>query len=184
VNLTWTYNNGNADPDTSQSLNQGIGSLPVSQRLYLYSTPTTTNKTFTITGIDSIKGTANASTTVAFGKRYYYGITASSIMTASDITGGSSVLTTSTNPDFDTTFNCTGGRYFWYAYPSVWGNLSQTNTKVNGLSFSSWSDNAGNETVSGFSLSITNAYGNTETYKIYRSYYLQNGSSISVQFKD
>lgn len=188
VNLTWSYNNGNPDPDTSQTLNQGIGSVPLNDRSYVYNTPITASGlstvSFSITGVDSIRGSDSDSTNVRFGLRVYSGITTNSVMTAADITGGSSQIRTSANPDYDDTYDCTGGNYFWYAYPASWGLLSASNTKVNGLSFSAWSDNAGGQDAEGFTLNVTNAYGHTELYRVYRVFNLQNGSNIPVQYRN
>lgn len=185
VSLTWSYNNGNADPDTSQSINQGIGSLATSLRSYAYAPSITSNTTFTISAVDSLKGSASDSSSVVFGRRIYYGVMNLATITGTDITTTlSSTLRTSTDPDYDSTYDCSGGNYFVYAYPSSWGVLSTTNTKVNGLSFTDWSDNAGGSTTTGFTLSLTNSYGHTETYRVYKSYNLQFGSSIPVQFRN
>jgi hypothetical protein len=185
VNLSWSYNNGNADPDTSQTLNQGIGSLATNLRSYTYSGTITSSTTFSITGIDSLKGSASSSTTISFGRRIYYGITNLATITGTDITGLlSSTLRTSTDPDYDYTYDCTGGYYFVYAYPASWGTLSTTNTKVNGLTFTDWSDNAGGASGTGFTTNVTNSFGHTESYRVYKSYNIQNGSSIPVQFRN
>lgn len=184
INLSWSYNNGNISPNVSQSINNGIGSLPLVDRSYAYTTPITSNITFTITAIDSVRGTTTNSTSVNFAKRVYYGVTPLSIVNSSDISGASSILQTSTDPDRDITYDCTGGRYFFYAYPKVWGLLNLSNTKVNGLSFSDFSDNSGGSQTSPFELTMTNIYGYTEAYYIYKCYNLQNGSSIPVQFRN
>jgi hypothetical protein len=102
-------------------------------------------------------------------------------MTQTDVKAGSSELNESISKNI--TFDCTGGYYFYYAFPSRLGSLSTFNTKVNGFPFSDWSDNAGGSTISGFLLSITNASGFTENYRVYRSYNLQNGSSISTEMR-
>jgi hypothetical protein len=102
-------------------------------------------------------------------------------MTSADVTGGSSELVESISKDI--AFNCTGGRYFFYAFPIRLGSLSTINTKVNGLTYSDWSDNGGGSTVSGFTLSITNSSGYTETYRVYRSFNLQNGAYIPTEMR-
>lgn len=185
VNLTWAYNQSDADPNTSQTLNQGIGSItPLSTRSYNYTPTITTDTTFTITSIDSLRGSSSSSTSVLFRLRRYWGVTANAILTESDILSGSSDLITSSNPDNDITYDCTGGRYYWYAYPDSWGTLSTSLTKVNGLSFSGWSDNSSGQSTTGFTINVTNVFGHTELYRVYKVYNLQNGSSIPVNFRD
>lgn len=181
VNLAWVYNQSNQNPNTSQSINQGVGSLPISQRNYTFSTPISGNTTFTLTGIDSIRGSANASTNISFLNRRYWGVTTASVMTQTDVKAGSSEL--NENISKDITFNCTGGYYFYYAFPSRLGSLSTYTTLVNGFPFSDWSDNAGGSTISGFLVNVTNASGFTESYRVYRSYNLQNGSNIPTEMR-
>lgn len=189
INLTWSYNNGDADPDTSQSLNQGIGSLPVSQRAYSYTTDVSTDTTFTLTGVDSTRGSDSDSTTVAFGLRRYSGVTTQTVMTSADVVGDASeanFISVSSSPDYvPSDYDCSGGAYFFYAYPSSLGVLSGVNTKVNGLSFSDWSANDGSTaSTSGFAIDIINAYGHVEEYQVYKVYNLQNGSAIPVEYRD
>lgn len=187
VNLTWSYNDGDSDVDTSQTLNQGIGAVtPLSSRSYLYNTPITTDTTFTITSVDSVRGTDSDSTSVRFGLRVYSGVTTATVMTSGDVVTDADYnnITLGSNPDYDDTYDCTGGRYYYYAYPDSWGLLSGTNTKVNGLSFSDWSDNAGGAAVNGFTVDIENAFGVVTTYRVYRVFNLQNGSAIPVEYRN
>jgi len=178
VVLNWAYNYA---PDTSQSINNSIGSLSLPLRTYTYTTPFTSAKTFTLSAVDSARGSASANTSVSFLNRRYWGVTTAAIMTSADITAGSSELSSVISKNIS--YDCTGGRYFFYAFPASFGNLSTINTKVNNLSFSDWSDNAGGSTTSGFQLSVTNGSGYTATYNVYRSFNLQNGSYIPTEMR-
>jgi hypothetical protein len=64
-------------------------------------------------------------------------------------------------------FDCTGGKYIWFAYPTSWG---EGEFWVGGLRV------VFNESIQDH----TNASGWTESYRVYRSLYLQNGNNIDV----
>ena len=180
VNLSWSYNSGNVDPNNFQTLNNGIGSLPLNVRNYTYNTPTTTNKTFSINANDTVKGSAASSTSINFISKRYWGATNVFPITESEIKNYNSELDESNAKDV--IFNCSGGKYFFFAYPASSPALT-TNTTVNNFPFSDWSDNAGNSTQDGSLMNITNQYGVTTSYRIYICFNLQNGSAISVKFR-
>lgn len=187
--LNWSYNNGNVDPNVSQSINQGIGSLATNIRSYGPLTSTNIATTYTITGIDSVKGTATSSASTSFYHRTYHGTSTLLELTETEIKSGPGALSrtvsdNASNRSFDYTFDCSGGKYFFYAYPADWGLLNLVSTKVNGLSFSSWSDLPGTtEQAAPFNITITNAYGHSESYYVYKCFNLQNGSTIPAQFR-
>lgn len=181
VTFTWAYNEGNLSPDTSQSINNGIGSLPLVDRSYLYSNPLIDTTTFTLSAIDSIRGSASRNTTISFLWRVFWGVTTSSLLDKTEIITGSSALTNTRTRDI--TYDATGGRYFWYAYPAALSDLSTVNTKINGLTFSDWSDGSGGANVSGYTVLVDTVYLNDEPYKVYRSFNLQNGSEINLEYR-
>ena len=141
-------------------------------------TDITANKTFRVTytapksglevsGTKVVKASGNqqtsASASVAFSHRRYWG---SSAETDADITTLTTELSNSKAKTID--FNCSGGKYFYYAYPKV---LGTTTWKVGGLAFT------------GYQLTektITNEYGLPVTYYIYRSIEKQTGSAINA----
>lgn len=163
VALTWTINKD----IISQSLNNGIGSIiPVSTRNYTHSSQSiTSNRTYTITVND---GTNNAisSTSVVFYSKRYWGVSENTSLNDAQIIALSSEFSTSRVQT--RTFDCTGGKYFYFAFPSSFGTPSFT---VNGLSFSDV-----NLTTQNF----TNSSGYTESYYVYRCNNLQNSNSILV----
>lgn len=161
--LTWVWNK----TIVSQSLNQGIGSLDLALRTYTYDTPISTNTTFTITGTD---GTTqkSASTTVNFMPKRYWGVSAKTSLTNEEIIALSSELSTSRQQT--RTFNCSGGKYFYFAIKTSY--CSGIAFKVGGLSFSDMLVET---------RQFTNASGYTDSYNIYRVNNIQTGSAIQVE---
>ena len=161
VGLSWSINK----TETSQSLNQGIGTLANGVRSYTYSIPITTNKTFTITVGDGTT-TANASTSVVFYNRRWWGTSALSSLTGPQILGlASDELSTGRSKSMTLNGN---GEYIYYAYPSAWGTATFT---VNGLLNTAWTLSI---------VSHTNASGHTENYNVYRTNTIQNGTGIQI----
>lgn len=167
VNLAWTYNK----PVTSQSINQGIGSLPIDDRAYAYSTPISANTTFTLSGVaDTTSDTAN--TSVTFISRRYWGVTTSGVeLLEAEIEAESSELNSSKAKSI--TFNCTGGRRIFYAYPVSYGLA--TVRDGNGFLF--------NDFLTGtapYEVTLINSYGYSQSYYVYHSFNIYN--SATVQF--
>ena len=163
TNLTWTWNK----TIKTQSLNQGIGSLEPSVRSYTYNTPITTNTTFTITGSDGTN-TRSASTSVNFMPKRYWGVSAKTELTDADILALSSELSTSRAQT--RTFNCSGGKYFYFVIRTQY--CSGIKFKVGGLSFSDMLLTTRN---------VVNAQGYEAQYNIYRVNNIQTGSAIVVE---
>ena len=141
-------------------------------------TDITANKTFRVTytapksglevsGTKVVKASGNqqtsASASVAFSHRRYWGSSADADV---DITALATELSNSKAKTIG--FNCSGGKYFYYAYPKA---LGTTTWKVGGLAFT------------GYQLTektIINEYGLPVTYYIYRSIEKQTGSAINA----
>jgi len=180
IGLTWSYNNS----VTSQSINQSIGSLPIGQRAYTYSTPTSSNITFTLTGTDG-RTTVTPNASLSFLRKRYWGTIPSvpgGMPSNAQILAANSELTTSRAKTIS--YDCStpvGGNHWWYAYPT---SLGLSTVTINGLPFSDWYNptNPSVSTVSPTSISLTNAYGHVESYYLYRVYNVQNGSNIQVTF--
>lgn len=120
-----------------------------------------------VSGTKVVKASGNqqtsASASVAFSHRRYWG---ASTYADADITKLTTELSNSKAKTID--FNCSGGKYFYYAYPKALGSATW---KVGGLAFT------------GYQLTektITNEYGLPVAYYIYRSSNLQTGSSINA----
>lgn len=104
-----------------------------------------------------------ASASVAFSHRRYWGASAEENV---DITTLSTELSNNKAKTID--FNCSGGKYFYYAYPKALGTASW---KVGGLAFTGYKLTE---------MTITNEYGLPVAYYIYRSTELQTGSAINA----
>lgn len=164
VSLTWTLNKD----ITSQSINQGIGTLDVELRVYTHSGQTiTTNRTYTITVSDGVNSDTS-SITVAFYNKRYYGVSADDTLSDAEILAQLSGEYSSSRVQ-TRTFDCSGGKYFYIVYPTSWGTAS---FKVGGLSFSDMNLET---------RSFTNASGYAESYNIYRPNNIQTGSAILVE---
>jgi hypothetical protein len=180
--LNWSYNKS----VISQSLDNSIGSLPIDQRIYNFTTPTpiTSNHSFTVSGHDGTQG-ADATATIGFYKRRYWGTIPSSqnaLPTNAQLLSGSSELAANRNKSIK--YDCStpsGGQYFYYAYSSVYDISDVT---VNGFPFSDWFDpiNPSIGTVTPVTVSVTGQYGYIENYLIYRVYNPQHGAAIPVVY--
>ena len=120
-----------------------------------------------VSGTKVVKASGNqqtsASASIAFSHRRYWGASADA---DADITKLTTELSNSKSKTID--FDCSGGKYFYYAYPKALGTATW---KVGGLAFT------------GYQLTertITNEYGLPVSYYIYRSSNLQTGSSINA----
>lgn len=162
VSLTWVINK----TVTSQSLNQGIGAIAVALRAWaITGANLTSNTTYTVTAGDGVT-TDTGSTSVSFYHKFYWGLDPDTTVTDPEIIAFSS--------QFDTgrantkTFTA-AGQYIYFAYPASWGAAS---FKVNGLPNTAWTL---------LTRAFVNASGASESFNIYRSNSLQNGSGIEVQ---
>lgn len=165
VNLAWAYNKA----VTSQSINQGIGTLDNADRAEaLTSLGLTSNRTWTLSASD---GTTprTATTTVAFLPKRYWGVWADDAPDNTDILTLSQELTSGRAKTV--VYDCTGGRFPIYAWPKSFGALS--GVTVNNLSFSDY-------TVT--EMSFTNASGHTQDYYVFTFNGIQTGAAISVVF--
>lgn len=111
------------------------------------------------TGEDKTSATAS----VSFYHRRYWGVSADA---AADITALTSELSNARAKTL--TFDCSGGRYFYYAYPKALGTAAW---KVGGLDFTGYTRTE---------QTITNEYGLAVAYYVYRSSDLQTGSNINA----
>ena len=154
VVFNWSYNK---DGITSQTLTDcTLANETV--RTATYSTPITSNKTFTLTASDSSKS-VSASKSISFKHYIYWGACAEPVgdYDSSFILNlASKRFSTNTKGSYSATLG--SGEFLYVAYPATWSQIN------------SW-------WVSGFevtteqigTLSFTNASGNTTTFRITRS---------------
>lgn len=122
--------------------------------------PGTKDSTIVFT-LNAVNGeSSNSSVTATFRNRIRWGVTTkTSGYTSSDVTGLSG-STLSNSPSQSQSINATSGQYLLFAYPSSYTSIHATGFLFNSVScpFQAF------ETVS-----VTNASGFTENYKVYRS---------------
>jgi hypothetical protein len=164
VNFTWSVNK---DP-TTQSLNQGVGSIATTLRAYLFAGPYTTNQTFTVTVGDG-QTTDNASINVTFSPKAYWGPWPDQTPDNAEILTLTQAL--ASGRARSVSYDCTGGRYPIYCYPKSFGALS--NVTVGGLAFSDYTLTE---------VSLTNAQGYTQDYYLFSFNGIQTGANINVVF--
>ena len=164
VSLKWTINK----TIKTQSINNGIGELEASIRNYTVEGANLENDTtYTITVNDG-KKSATANTSVLFRQKRYWGVSAETSLTNEQVLALSQEFATNRNQS--RTFNCSGGKYFYFAIPKQF--CSGISFKVGGLAFSA---------MELTEMELTNASGYVATYNIYRCSNLQTGSAISVE---
>lgn len=164
INLSWTLNK----EVTSQSINQGIGDLEVGLRKYDISDANLTeDTTYTLTVSDG-KNSDSASTSVLFRQKRYWGVSTETSLTNEQILALSQEFSTGRNQN--RTFDCSGGKYFYFVIPTQYCNGIQF--KVGGLSFTG---------IEETTIQLTNASGYEASYNVYRCSNIQTGSAINVE---
>ena len=164
INLSWTLNK----EVTSQSINQGIGDLEVNLRKYDISDANLTeDTTYTLTVSDG-KNSDSASTSVLFRQKRYWGVSTETSLTNEQVLALSQEFSTGRNQN--RTFDCSGGKYFYFVIPTQYCNGIQF--KVGGLSFTGMEETT---------IQLTNASGYEASYNVYRCSNIQTGSAINVE---
>ena len=130
-----------------------------------------TDKTVTIVVTTTDAKTASASTSYVWLPKAYWGRTANTTATSSDIlasAGGSNILTNSKARTI--TVTASGFNHVFYAYPSSMGDLTSIN--IGGL-----------ESIASFTktvISFTNASGYTQNYNVYTSNNETSGNVTAI----
>lgn len=159
--LTWTIDES-ADL-TDQTLNQSIGSVGTVVRQYIHSDSYTTDRTYTLTITDGVNPD-NASTSIYFRHKRYWGTNANTSLNDAQIIALSSELSTSRSMSKSIT---SAAAYIYFAWPSSWDSSPPATFTVNGLNNTAWTYVTRN---------FINASGYTEEYRIYKSDNLLTGS--------
>jgi hypothetical protein len=174
TSIAFTWNRNKAV--TSQTIQENqFGSSPVSigSTLYAYTLTTsaiTASTSYTLSCGDG-QNTATTNIPVLFQPKIYWGISTLTSLTSSQIVGlGNSAFATVAAKS--ATFNCTGNKYIYFAYPVSFTAISSVT--VNGLNFTDY-------TVT--TVGVVNASGYTQNYSVIRFTNLQTGSAISVSWQ-
>lgn len=165
VTLTWTLNKD----ITAQTVNHLNYDPTLRTMLVAAVPPITSDITFTMSATDG-QTTDNASTSIYFRNKRYWGVSPNTTITDSEIIAMSSEFATSRIKDV--IYNASGGRYIYYAYPASFGEF--TAVKVGGLAFSDYTVTLRN---------FTNASGYTSQYNVVRINNIQTGSNIQVHWE-
>ena len=164
VKLSWVINKD----IITQSINQGIGALDPSLRKYTVENANiNSNTTYTIT-INDGKTTKTSSTSITFMKKVYWGVSEKETLTNDDVLTFNSEM--ASNRQQERVFDCSGGKYFYFAIPAEFCN--GISFKVNEFLFSDMSLEE---------MRFINASGYESDYHIYRCNNIQTGSSIKVE---
>lgn len=171
VVLTWTLTG--ATP-TGQNINNGVGSIGIGTLNRTVVGPFTTSQSWTLT-VTSTTPTGQTMTdtrtvNLNFRQKRYWGVSTLTTLNNSQILALNNEF--ATNNTKVVTYNATGGRYLYYAYPQSFGAVN--NVTVNGLSFSDFT-----ETIT----ALTNSSGFSENYRVIRFNNIQNGAAITVDWK-
>lgn len=148
-NFNWGYNKA----IVSQKINDI--EIEPTLRIYRYSVPFNTNKTFTLIGNDGLKE-IKKSITVQFCNRIFWGVSEKPTEYNKDFLDTLN-YELQDNKNKTITVNARNNQYIYYSVPSAYGNCIMS---VNGF-------------IGGFkkvaTISYTNMYNSTENYDIYES---------------
>jgi len=135
-------------------------------------TPVTTNTTYTATVSDGTSTTTSNSQAYTFVSPYYYGVGAKGL-TPAQVAGLTKVLQGNTATYRAVT--SPSNQVYYFAYPQSYNALTSV------------LDNSNFETISDYTVttsnSITNGYGDTDTYRIYEFKNLTTQSSFGNTYK-
>lgn len=154
INLSWSY-----DRDImSQSINKEVMAVDIRSKQY---EDVVADTTYTLSTVYNGQ-TYTKSTSVEFRLKKYYGVSAHETLTNEEILGLSNLWAGRTQAS--TVFDCTGGKYPFYILPA--SMASDIQFWIGGLRNSDWIEEI---------RKITNAYGYTESYIIFRLNSIQTG---------
>lgn len=165
VNLNWVVNKTMG----KQTIDNGVGNIPVGTvSKALTGLSLNANTTWTLTVTDDKNASATKSTTLSFQNKRYFGTSASTALTNTDIIALGGEF--GTDYKMSKTLDASGGKYLYFVVPSSFG-LDESHFKIGGLANSDWVKTT---------MQFTNASGYKSNYDIFRSTNLQTGSAIPV----
>lgn len=157
----------NKEGETAQ-INNSIGEIENGETIQGLSFRS--NKTFTLT-VNYQEETFTRNASLSFLNRVYVFVSDVATLTGSELTA----ITAGelrTNKNVSAVYDCTGGNYFYIAYPSRFGQYSDV--RVGGFAFTD---------LTSYVIQVTNSSGYSETYNVYRSNNLLNGDNIEVVWR-
>lgn len=161
INLTWDY-----DRDiTSQSVNGETIAIDIRTKQY---TDVVSDSTYNLSAVYDGR-TYTKSTSVEFRLKKYYGVSAHETLTDEEVLALNASW--AVRVQSSTVFDCTGGKYPYYILPASMASGIQF--WIGGLRNSDWTAEVRD---------ITNTYGHTESYTIFRLNSIQTGV-LNVEVK-
>ena len=161
INLTWDY-----DRDiTSQSVNGETIAIDIRTKQY---TDVVSDSTYNLSAVYDGR-TYTKSTSVEFRLKKYYGVSAHETLTDEEVLALNASW--AVRVQNSTVFDCTGGKYPYYILPASMASGIQF--WIGGLRNSDWTAEVRD---------ITNTYGHTESYTIFRLNSIQTGV-LNVEVK-
>jgi len=161
INLSWSY-----DRDIiSQSINRET--IAVNMRTKQYE-GIVTDTTYTLSAIFDGQ-TYTKSTSIEFRLKKYYGVSVREMLTDEEVLALSSLW--AGRAQASTVFDCTGGKYPYYILPT--SMVAGIQFWIGGLRNSDWIEEI---------REITNAYGYTESYTVFRLNSIQTGV-LNIEIK-
>ena len=170
VTFKWTATNAENVKPNSITCNGVTGLANTGSNVQTVPSVTKTTATvqvYTITGLNTLDESFTRNFNLVWSLKRYWGVSTLTELTDAEIKAMSSEFATSRTKTI--TYNCTGGKYFYIAYPSSFGDMS--NTKVNGLAWNDWVL---------VKRDFINDFNVTIPFNIYRSYNLLNGDAVPV----
>lgn len=164
--FTWTTSNSENVKTDSITLN-GVSGLSNDgsevQTLEDIAKTTVSTHTFTISALNTNNQFFSRTLTLSWGLKRFWGVSPNQSVEDSEILTWSNEIATSRTKT--ATYDCSGGRHFYIAYPTAWGDMN--NTKINNLSWNDWVL---------VKRDFINVCGVSIPFNIYRSFNLLNGT--------
>lgn len=168
--FAWSISNSWNVKENSVVLNSvnGLANDGTEEQVVADITKTTVGShTFSISATNTKEQVFSRNIVLNWGLKRFWGASASTSLGDAEILTMSQEIATSRVKTV--TYDCSGGKYFYFAYPTSFGDLS--NTKINNLSWNDWVL---------VKRDFVNQYGVTIPMNIYRSFNLLNGTITVV----
>ena len=168
--FTWTTSNSENVKVDSVTLNSVAGLANDGsevQTLTDVTKTTVSSQVYNISAVNTREQVFSRTITLNWGMKRFWGVSPNTAVEDAEILGWSSEIASSRSKSV--TYDCSGGRYFYIAYPTAWGDMN--NTKINSLSWNDWVL---------VKRDFINQYGVTIPMNIYRSFNLLNGTVTVV----
>ena len=182
VTLDWTYNRNGDDP-FSQTIDQGVGAVPVADRQIILGPALgiVADTTYQIDAVGDdqsygapVGNPSSRTTTIDFQPAYYFGVSQNLYATGAGIEGDAAIFASeSLGNSRQRTYNFDasvggGANYLYIAYPTAQGNPAST--QLGGFNFNDYTL---------INDDITNSAGFLRNYIILRSNNTYNGANIN-----